>query len=168
MSPAENTDLILRWFEAMVGGDIDGARAAIAQDCRFLIAGDMPYCGWKDAAGFFKQMLVLPLAEPIRFVIGEIVAQDDRVWMEAESHSRLTNGQPYRNYYVFLIRLKEGKVVEYKEFVDTLHVHRVIDSEAVRGEPIARQGFVTRITRILEGTPIAEQMRTQGTAAPAK
>jgi ketosteroid isomerase-like protein len=150
----------------MVGGDVSAARAAVADDCRFLIAGDMPYSGWKDVAGFFRQMLVLPLAEPIRFIIGDVVAQDDRVWMEAESHSRLTNGQPYRNYYVFLIQLRDGKVVEYKEFVDTLHVYRVIDSPAVRGEPIPREGFVTRVNRTIVGVPIAEQMRARGETAP--
>lgn len=134
----DNKALVLEWMEALVTGDIPRARSFYADDCRFLVAGDMPYCGWMDLAGFMNQTKILKLRGPHALEIGDITAEGDKVWFEAQSFGLLATGEKYENSYVFFVRLRQGKIIEYKEFIDTYYVHRVIDSPQTRGEPVAR------------------------------
>lgn len=147
--------LAWRWVKAAVAGDAAGLRALFAPDCRIFVAGDMPFCGWMDVDAFFAQTSILPLDGPIEFDVGEVVAQDDRVWLEAQSRARLQDGAAYRNNYIFQFRVRGGLIVEYKEFGDTLHIWRVIDHPLTRGPAIARQPLLSRVRRTLVGNAIA-------------
>lgn len=143
------------WVEAAVAGDAAGLRALFAPYCRIFVAGDMPFCGWMDVDAFFAQAAVLPLDGPIVFEIGEMVAQGERVWFEAQSAAKLVGGADYRNIYIFQMQVRDGRIVEYKEFGDTLHIWRTIDDPRVRGEPIGRQPLLTEVTRRLVGNAVA-------------
>lgn len=145
----ENKRLAWAWFEHALNGELDKSMALHRNDCRFFVSGDMPYGGWMDKAAYMNQTGVLQLDGPITMRFGDMVAEGDKVWLEAESEARLVNGNDYRNHYLFQFRFAEGRIVELKEFVDTLHVYRVIDSEAVRGAPRPRDRFVTRVSREL-------------------
>ncbi|KJS04742.1 MAG: hypothetical protein VR73_13865 [Gammaproteobacteria bacterium BRH_c0] len=146
-SNTENKNRVWEWFEHALNGELDKSMALHRDDCRFFVSGDMPYGGWMDKAAYTNQTGVLQLAGPITMRFGDMVAEDNRVWLEAESEAVLVNGAQYRNHYLFQFLFAGGEIVELKEFVDTLHVYRVIDSQAVRGEPRPRDTFVTRVSR---------------------
>lgn len=146
---AANKQRVWAWFEHALAGELDKSMALHLDDCRFFVSGDMPYGGWMDKTAYMNQTGVLQLAGPITMRFGDMVGEGDKVWLEAESEARLANGNDYRNHYLFQFRFAEGGIVELKEFVDTLHVYRVIDSEAVRGAPRPRDPFVTRVSRTL-------------------
>ena len=57
-------------------------------------------------------------------VIGA-VAEDDTVAIEAVSHGELHNGRTYTNEYHAVMRFKDGKIHEVREYGDTLHVFHV-------------------------------------------
>jgi len=154
VSANANKEIALNWIEAAVSGDAEKSLSYIADDCRFLIVGEMPFCGWMDRQGFMEQAAYLPLDGPITMKIGAVVAEGDHVWFEAESSATLADGADYNNAYVFMLRIQAGKIVEYKEFTDTLHVWRKIDSPQVRGELTPRANFVTATTRELRGNSI--------------
>ncbi|HEY8380568.1 MAG TPA: nuclear transport factor 2 family protein [Microvirga sp.] len=52
-------------------------------------------------------------------VIG-MVAEGDKVAVEIRSHADLTDGRVYENQYHMLFTLERGKIVEVKEYADTL------------------------------------------------
>jgi ketosteroid isomerase-like protein len=54
-----------------------------------------------------------------------MTAEEDRVAVEAKSTGIMNklNGRKYGNFYHCLIRIKEGQIVLYKEYQDTLHVY---------------------------------------------
>jgi ketosteroid isomerase-like protein len=55
-----------------------------------------------------------------------ITAEDDRVAVEMEGDARNPlNGRVYRNIYFILMRVRDGKLVHYTEYQDTLHVFDV-------------------------------------------
>ena len=83
------------------------------------------------------------------------VAQGERVWFEAQSSARLVGSADYRNAYIFQLQVRGGRIVEYKEFADTLHIWRVIDDPRTRGPAIARQPFLTTVTRRLVGNAVS-------------
>ena len=156
MSETEtNKALAMRWMEASVRGDAAAARALFAPDCRCLVVGDMPYCGWMDVDAFFAQTQILKLAGPITLEVGAVLAEGDRVWFEAQSEARLASGEDYRNFYIFQMRFAGGRIAEYKEFTDTLHIWRKIDDPQVRGPAAARQPFLTEVSRRLIGNALA-------------
>lgn len=157
----DNRTIASRWVEAAVRGDSVALRALFAPDCRIFVAGDMPFCGWMDVDGFFGQTSILPLAGPITFEVGDMVAEGDRIWFEAQSEARLTNGADYRNIYIFQLRIADGLIAEYKEFGDTLHIWRTIDDPQTRGPAIPRQPLLTTVSRTLVGNSIGESERTE-------
>lgn len=154
-------DIAWRWVEAAIGGDGAALRALFAPGCRIFIAGDMPYCGWMDVDAFFAQTTILPLAGPITFEVGEMIAEGDRVWFEAQSEAQLSSGAAYRNIYLFQLQVSDDHIVEYKEFADTLHVWRLIDDPRTRGPAIPRPPFLTRVQRRVAGTAIGEDERAR-------
>ncbi|MFA5494072.1 MAG: nuclear transport factor 2 family protein [Porticoccaceae bacterium] len=143
----DNKRRVWAWFEHALNGELSKSMALHHDDCRFFVAGDMPYGGWMDKAAYTNQTGVLQLDGPITMRFGDMVAEGERVWLEAESDAVLVNGADYRNHYLFQFRFAGDRIIELKEFVDTLHVYRVIDSAAVRGEPRPRDTFVTRVSR---------------------
>jgi ketosteroid isomerase-like protein len=52
-------------------------------------------------------------------VIG-MVAEGDKVAVEVRSHADLIDGRVYENQYHMLFTLRQGKIVEVREYADTL------------------------------------------------
>jgi uncharacterized protein len=51
-----------------------------------------------------------------------ITAEADRIALEAESDADLVNGKHYHNYYHFLFVIRDGRVTEAREYLDTKNV----------------------------------------------
>jgi ketosteroid isomerase-like protein len=53
-----------------------------------------------------------------------IIAEGDSVAMEAESNQlNPANGRRYNNFYSYVFRVRDGMLVLFKEYQDTLHVY---------------------------------------------
>jgi ketosteroid isomerase-like protein len=59
----------------------------------------------------------------MRLKIHAFTAEGDRVAIEAESHVLNPNGRIYNNFYHYLFRIRDGKLVLFKEYQDTLHLY---------------------------------------------
>jgi len=57
-----------------------------------------------------------------------ITAEGDRVAVEAESYAKLKNGRTYQNQYHFVFVVRDGKVQQVKEYMDTMHANQVLCS----------------------------------------
>jgi ketosteroid isomerase-like protein len=148
-----NKELALTWFQALVSGDAEIAVSRIADDFRYFLPGTMPASGWWDKQGFLDsaKMFSGVLAGPITMRIGDVTAEDDRVWIEAESEAPLATGGTYNNTYVIALRIRDGKIVEMKEFSDTLHVYEAIDAPETRGPRKPRESPLTSVTASVQG-----------------
>jgi uncharacterized protein len=158
---ATTKELALTWFKALVSGDAKTALELIAPDFRYFLTGTLPASGWWDLQGFLDsaQMFSGVLAGPMTMRIGDVTAEDDRVWIEAESEAPLASGGTYINTYVMALRVRNGKIVEMKEFSDTLHVFEAIDSPQTRGHRKTRQSPLTTVLTSVQG-PTAGQAMT--------
>ena len=55
-----------------------------------------------------------------------VTAEDDRVGLQVEGNGRNpANGRRYGNIYFVLMRVRDGKVVLYREYQDTMHTFDV-------------------------------------------
>lgn len=128
MTAERNVAAIRRFFEAMNAGDVAAIVDSYADDAtlrtmgRTLISGTFDKPAIASAAGRIFEAF----PGGIRFVIHAITAQEDRVAIEAESFGRHASGRDYNNQYHFLARLRDGKIVEFKEYCDTEHITDVI------------------------------------------
>jgi uncharacterized protein len=152
MDSDDNKALVLSWFEMLVAGDAAAAVGLIADDFEHFLPGTMPASGWHDKAGFLgsADMIGGATTGPMTFRIGDVVAEGDRVWFEAENEAALVSGGLYTNTFVMAVRVRDGKIVELKEFADTLHTFQAIDSPATRGEPKDRQSPIRNLTKTLQ------------------
>jgi len=84
--------------------------------------------GWITTGGMVDkasyQHLVKLLAAmcdgPLRFTIKSFTADEDRVVAEAESKGKLINGQDYANTYVFVFRIRDGRLASVAEHYNAL------------------------------------------------
>jgi ketosteroid isomerase-like protein len=157
----------LTWFKALVSGDATTATELIAPDFRYFLTGNLPASGWWNLQGFIAsaQMFAGVLAGPITMRIGDVTAEDDRVWIEAESEAPLASGGTYANTYVIALKVRDGKVAEMKEFSDTLQVFEAIDTPQTRGPRKARQSPLTTVLTSVAGPTAGSPELTAGERA---
>ena len=123
-----NKDIARRFFDALSRADSGAIAAMYAEDAVLWTAGSLPFSGTSSKAqaiqGMDAIMSVFP--EGLKFTIKEMTAEGERVAIEAESSGRHVTGKLYNNQYHFLMRVRDGKVVEFKEYMDTMHAHEVL------------------------------------------
>lgn len=47
-----------------------------------------------------------------------VTAEDDRIAIEAQARGTLTNGEAFHNVYVFILRVRDGRIASVREFFD--------------------------------------------------
>lgn len=60
---------------------------------------------------------------PIRLTPHAFTAEGDRVAVETESYAEVKNGRVYNNHYHFLVIVRDGKIAQVKEYLDTSHTY---------------------------------------------
>jgi ketosteroid isomerase-like protein len=73
----------------------------------------------------------------IEFTVHGMIAEGDRVAAEVESYAELVNGAVYNNNYHMLFRFRGPKIIEVREYADTLHAKEVfVDTGAVTADQL--------------------------------
>jgi ketosteroid isomerase-like protein len=62
----------------------------------------------------------------LTFTVDSLTAQEDRVAAEVRSHGTLINGEPFANRYVFILRLRDGRIASVAEHFDPTPVQEKI------------------------------------------
>ena len=132
-----NKAVIARFFAtAGDGGDI---LPFLADDATWWVPGHWELGGTyrKDQLGpVFDRVLALMEVKP-RFTIHAVTAEEDRVAVDCEGEGRFRDGTPYRNSYHFLFRLRDGRIVSAREFLDTAYMSRTLADQVARRERTA-------------------------------
>jgi len=128
MGIAENKELARRFIDAISRGDIGAIQRSFADDGTVWTIGTLPISGTFTAAQVTEaSRRVLDLfPEGLEITIKGMTAEDDRVAIEAESHGQHKNGLTYANVYHFLMRARGGEIVEWREYMDTMHANDVL------------------------------------------
>lgn len=96
--------------------------AVFADDVEWTIAGHGPvartYAGMKDLFDNAEKALFARFAEPLAIVTRGLWADGDEVFARIDSSSRALDGQPYRNGYMYIMTMRDGKVVSGIEWLD--------------------------------------------------
>ena len=122
MTPTEqNKALVTDFFAALNAGDVEAIVDAYAEDgCvqtmgNTLISGTFTKPEITAAAGAIFE--VFP--KGLKFEVLDMVAEGEKVAVEATCEGEHASGQTYANEYHFLFEFRDGKLVKLKEYMDT-------------------------------------------------
>ena len=113
-----NKKLVTELVENLSGGRLDKAFEAVADNATWWVVGTAESYTKQEYRKLCADSFTIFRAPPLMIMKG-IIAEGDRVALEVESDADLINGKHYHNYYHFLFVIRDGKVIEAKEYLDT-------------------------------------------------
>lgn len=110
-----NKNVVRRYMQAVIDGDIDTVSALQHADCKWWILG----VGDVDRTSFIEAVASgLLTAKTRKLEILGLTAEGDRVAVEAKGEMVFSD-KVYRNQYHNLLVIRDGVIVEGKEYMDT-------------------------------------------------
>ena len=126
-----NKELAQVFVDALSRADTKKVDELYAEDVRLWVTGSLPFSGSKNKAQALEGMpQVLDLfPEGLTFRIHAMTAEGERVAIEASSEGTTFRGDRYQQEYHFLLRAREGKIIEWREYMDTEQARKVLVGE---------------------------------------
>jgi ketosteroid isomerase-like protein len=117
----DNKRRVQAFFDALGAGDVDALVGA------YHDAGVLETMGTTLISGRFDKAQISAAAngifeafpEGLAFTLHGMVAEGDKVAVEAESRGRHASGALYNNHYHFLFEFRDGRVLRLREYLDT-------------------------------------------------
>ena len=118
---ADSHRIARQFFEALSAGDLPDA----------LLTEDMQ--AWTTSSGVWSdraryqggvRMLRTLFRGGITYEIDSLTAEQDRVAAEVHAHGELVDGQPFENTYVFVLRLRDGRIASVAEHFNPIPVEQ--------------------------------------------
>jgi uncharacterized protein len=134
MSIEENVQTVKDFFAAMGSGDKQGLLALSAEDIEWIIPGeDWPlagthrgHAGLADVLQKASEMVETSFPEPPEFV-----AQGDRVLVVGFARGKIkATNRAFEDHFVFAITVRNGKLTNIREYVDTQALARASQMDA--------------------------------------
>lgn len=123
MPAAENKRIIAKAFDGLSRADARAFLDAMADDFTWIIEGQCRFSRYYEGKEAVRSELIPPLfanfATDYRNHAEEIIAEGDRVVVLARGEVKTRSGEDYNNSYCFVIRMRDGKMVELREYMDT-------------------------------------------------
>ncbi|HZR35473.1 MAG TPA: nuclear transport factor 2 family protein [Nevskia sp.] len=123
-----NKELVRSFFDALNRNDNAAIVDAYAEDGRCITMGNTLISGsyGRDKIREYAGAVLQVFPQGIRFTIHAMTAEGERVAVEASSEGQHVSGVLYANQYHFLFVFRDGRIVEFKEYMDTERVTDVL------------------------------------------
>ena len=134
MSIQENVQTVKDFFAAMGRGDRQGLLALSAEDIEWIIPGeDWPLAGtYRGHAGLADLLQKASKNMETSFPnLPEFVAQGDRVLVVGFARGKVkATNRTFEDHFVFAITVRNGKLTNIREYVDTQALARASEMAA--------------------------------------
>jgi ketosteroid isomerase-like protein len=133
MSTQENVQIVKDAFAAIGRGDMQDLRALSAEGIEWIIPGERPlagmhrgHAGLADLFQKASETVETSISEPREFV-----AQGDRVLAIGFATGRIkASNRTFEDHFVFAVTVRNGKVTNIREYIDTLALARASEMDA--------------------------------------
>lgn len=133
MGIAENKQVVLDFYDAGDRGDLDACFALIADDIKWTNIGSTKFSGTYVGKQALVEQLLGPLFGQLKAgissTIENMVAESNFVVAQTTGTAETHDGRPYNNSYCQVIRVRDGKIAEVKEYFDTELTSSVFGSD---------------------------------------
>jgi ketosteroid isomerase-like protein len=130
MSAVANKKLIEELYAAIAVGNRTLFMESLADDVVMRVTGHYSWSRtFKGKEALTRDLygyLATLVAEGRRTIPFNIVAGDDHVVVESVGEMQTKAGVPYNNDYCLVYRLKDGKIVEIREYCDSVLTEKVL------------------------------------------
>lgn len=118
---SENKTIVARFWSAFSDNRFDEALTLLHHDATWWVAGDLGGVSGtytKEQCGPMFAGIAASTKAGVQVTPGTMTEEDDRVAMEATSQGVTIEGIDYANTYHILHFLRDGKIVEVREYMD--------------------------------------------------
>ena len=133
MGIAENKQVVLDFYEAGARGDMDACFALLADDVTWTNIGSTKFSGTYVGKQAIAEDLLGPLFNQLKAGIASqierLVAEGDIVVAQTSGTAETLNGVAYNNDYCQVIRIRDGRIADVKEYMDTALIESVFGVE---------------------------------------
>jgi ketosteroid isomerase-like protein len=121
--------VVARFFETFSSGDVAAILDALDDGAVWWVSGRIEgMSGSYDKASFGPLLLGAKAAyrgAGLTITPTAMIAEGDKVAVEAEGFAELTDGRAFTPHYHFLITVRGDKLLEVKEYMDTQHAKEI-------------------------------------------
>jgi ketosteroid isomerase-like protein len=130
LSTIDNKKLIETIFAGAAAGDRTLLVGSLADDVTMRVTGQNSWSQtFKGKEALLRDLygyLGTLVAEGRRTIAQRFIADGDHVVVEAVGEMRTKAGVPYNNEYCLIYRLKDGKIVEFREYCDSALTEKIL------------------------------------------
>lgn len=121
MTTAQNKKLVEKYFDACSRGDSRVISEMYAPDGIHIARGNMLFSGTYTGQQMFEVSGLVTGAFPegLKFTIDNMIAENDIVVAEVQSNGKHISGAHYHNEYAFIMKFRDGALIEVKEYFDS-------------------------------------------------
>ena len=123
MGIEENKQIVLDFYAAGARGDMDACFALLADDITWTNIGSTKLSGTYLGKQTLINQLIGPLFSQLKAGIASeverLTAESDIVVAQTSGSAETLDGVPYNNSYCQVVRIRNGKIAEVKEYFDT-------------------------------------------------
>ena len=125
----QNKSIVREFLEVFSTGDVPGILDRLHDDATWWVSGKVEgFAGTSTKAEMgtlLESVVTLYKQGALRLTPLGMVAEGDRVVVEAEGYAELNNGRVYNPQSVLIFQIAGGKVKSVKEYLDTQHASDV-------------------------------------------
>jgi ketosteroid isomerase-like protein len=125
----QNKSIVAEFLEVFSTGDVPGILERLHDDATWWVSGKLEgFAGTKskqEMGKLLEGVVTVYKEGALRLTPLEMIAEDDRVVVEAEGYAELNNGRVYNPQSAFVFRIADGKIKSVKEYLDTQHAHDI-------------------------------------------
>jgi hypothetical protein len=135
----DSKSVLRRYVAAVQAGDTQTIREMFAEDATWTIqAGELPISGtWtgRDMIidGFLAQAIAHYVPGSVTLEITGMVAEGDQVVLQWTSRARTREGRAYENGCIGVFTIRDGRIQDVREYMDTLYASEVAFTESGAG-----------------------------------
>ena len=134
-----------RYVAAAEAGDEHAIRDLFAPDATWTLAGELPISGvWTGRDAIIDEFLATAMShyEPgsVSLEITGMIAEHDQVVLQWTSRARTRDRRPYENGCIGVFTIRDGKIQNVREYMDTLYAHKVAFSDTSARRPAVAGG----------------------------
>lgn len=134
---SDNKKVVQQWFDFVSAGEADAAFALFADDIVYELKGTTPvsgvYRGLEEMVNDFFVPWRRQIDGELVVHVDALIAEGDKVVVLAHGEAMTIHKLRYDNSYAFVFSLRDGKITEVVEYLDTAMVETAAYGRTLTG-----------------------------------